>query len=69
VGQSYLFERAGRWFEARAKTSADHPGPACPVGTTKCTSCHMPKIELPDFHHEFTDHRIRTVRKGDPFPQ
>jgi hypothetical protein len=54
---------------AAGKTSADHPGPACPVGTTKCTSCHMPKVELPDFHHEFTDHRIRTVRKGEPFPQ
>ena len=24
--------------------------------------CHMPKFELPDSHHKFTDHEIRVVR-------
>jgi hypothetical protein len=53
---------------AGGEATANHPARACSVSTTKCVSCHMPKIELPDFHHEFTDHRIRVVRKGEPFP-
>jgi hypothetical protein len=28
----------------------------------------MPKYELPDAHHRFTDHRIRIAREGDPYP-
>jgi hypothetical protein len=50
------------------QTSTDHPGRPCTVGVKECVSCHMPKIEVPNFHHEFTDHRIRIVRKGEPFP-
>ncbi len=41
---------------------------ACPVATSKCTECHMPKIELPGGHMIFTDHQIRIVRAGDPYP-
>jgi hypothetical protein len=41
---------------------ANHPGAACPVATTNCASCHMPKIEVPSMHALFTDHRIRIVR-------
>jgi len=48
--------------------TADHPGKPCPAGSPKCVSCHMPKIEVPGFHHAFPDHRIRIVRTGDPFP-
>ncbi|HEY0565005.1 MAG TPA: multiheme c-type cytochrome [Terriglobales bacterium] len=44
------------------------PGKACPVATSNCASCHMPKYELPDAHHRFTDHRIRSAREGDPYP-
>lgn len=54
---------------AAGQTSIGHPGRPCSVGTKECVSCHMPKIEVPNFHHEFTDHRIRIVRKGEPFPQ
>lgn len=46
----------------------DHPGAACPVSTKNCVTCHMPKIEIPDLHSTFTDHRIRIVRKGEAFP-
>jgi hypothetical protein len=53
---------------AAGQTSTDHPGRPCTVGVKECVSCHMPKIEVPNFHHEFTDHRIRIVRKGEPFP-
>ena len=45
-----------------------HPAPACPVSDKNCVTCHMPKYELPEMHAKFTDHRIRIVRKGEPFP-
>jgi hypothetical protein len=41
---------------------ANHPGAACPVATSNCASCHMPKVEVPSMHAPFTDHRIRVVR-------
>jgi Cytochrome c554 and c-prime len=34
----------------------------CKVGSSKCTSCHMPKYELRQTHAIFTDHYIRVVR-------
>ena len=40
----------------------------CKVSKNHCTSCHMPKLELPGAHHKFTDHRIRIVRADEPFP-
>jgi hypothetical protein len=42
--------------------TTSHPGRACKVGRAKCSSCHMPKYEVPDMHFEFTDHLIRVVR-------
>lgn len=42
---------------------------ACPVSTKKCTTCHMPKVELPTMHAEFTDHWIRIAKPGDPVPR
>lgn len=51
------------------KQSLDHPGPACKVSTRDCASCHMPKYELADFHYRFTDHDIRVVREGAPYPE
>ena len=53
---------------AKAMVNADHPGHACPVAQNNCTNCHMPKYEFPDVHHKFTDHEIRIVRQGPPFP-
>jgi hypothetical protein len=40
----------------------------CPVAGAKCVSCHMPKVELPGSHSLFTDHQIRIVHAGDPYP-
>jgi hypothetical protein len=40
----------------------------CPVSQKSCASCHMPKVEIPGSHTQFTDHRIRIARKGEPFP-
>lgn len=52
---------------AAAKGEARSPR-ICKVGKSDCASCHMPKVELPGAHFKFTDHRIRIVREGAPFP-
>ncbi len=56
-------------------TTKDHPikdavhtAGACPVATTKCVSCHMPKTGLPEMHYSFTDHNIRIARDASAFP-
>jgi len=43
--------------------------PACPVSTSKCATCHMPKVELRGMHAEFTDHWIRVVKPNEPVPR
>jgi cytochrome c554/c'-like protein len=43
---------------ADVSPTADRPGRSCPVRTSDCVSCHMPKFDVPDMHHEFTDHLI-----------
>ena len=48
--------------------TAPAAGARCPVATSKCVSCHMPKVDLPEMHYAFTDHNIRIVRKGAGFP-
>ncbi len=40
----------------------------CRVAKTNCVTCHMPKNELPGAHARFTDHQIRIVRAGEPYP-
>ena len=50
------------------KCTACHGAAACPAGKQSCVICHMPKIELPGAHARFTDHQIRIVRAGDPYP-
>lgn len=40
----------------------------CPVAKANCVNCHMPKIDLPGAHAEFTDHQIRVVRPNTPYP-
>ena len=46
----------------------ERSAPACPVSKQQCTTCHMPKIELPGGHAKFTDHWIRIVKVGEPIP-
>jgi len=36
----------------------------CKVAAAGCSSCHMPKVEVPGSHHKFTDHDIRIVAQG-----
>jgi hypothetical protein len=40
----------------------------CSVSRSRCVTCHMPKIELPNSHYRFSDHRIRIVRPNEPYP-
>ena len=53
---------------AAAAKLADHPGPACPVATSNCASCHMPKYTVPQMRTKFTDHQIRIVKDFNTFP-
>jgi len=48
--------------------TVSHDRPACPVATSRCTSCHMAKVYVPEMHDNFTDHRIRIAKAGEAFP-
>jgi Cytochrome c554 and c-prime len=52
-----------------AKPTKALPGKACPVATSKCVTCHMPKYQPPTLHSLFTDHWIRVVKAGKPYPE
>lgn len=54
--------------EKGATKTANKPGAACPVATKECVTCHMPKVEPPNMHSSFTDHWIRIVLPGKPYP-
>jgi len=41
---------------------------SCPVATSGCVTCHMPKVALPGGHQIFTDHDIRIVHANEPYP-
>ena len=50
------------------KTATHADAKACPVGTSKCASCHMPEVKLPNGLMSFHDHLIRVVKPGAPYP-
>ncbi len=55
---------------SRSKGSGEttqHTASGCPVASSRCVTCHMPKYELAGSHFKFTDHRIRVMRLGDTF--
>ena len=52
-----------------ASQAKGHQNAACPVANSRCTSCHMPKVYVPEMRDKFTDHRIRIARAGEPFPE
>jgi len=56
---------------SQASRSSDQAGAAakaCPKATANCTTCHMPKYDVPEMHGKFTDHFIRIVRASEPYP-
>jgi hypothetical protein len=54
--------------EASTQQKTGAAAKKCPVATSNCVSCHMPKVEIPGLHFQFTDHDIRIARKGDAYP-
>ena len=40
----------------------------CKVGTKDCVTCHMQKVAPPQAHFKFTDHYIRVIKPGAPYP-
>jgi hypothetical protein len=63
-------ETSASSYDARCSAchSAAQHTKTCTVAKAKCVTCHMPKIELPGAHASFTDHQIRIVRAGEPYP-
>ncbi len=53
--------------KAPAQTASSPHAPGCPVAKSKCASCHMPQVYVPDMKNTFTDHRIRVVKAGEAF--
>ncbi|HEY3974642.1 MAG TPA: multiheme c-type cytochrome [Candidatus Sulfotelmatobacter sp.] len=57
---------------SEVETSVQNNGPIhakiCPTAKSDCVSCHMPKVKLPNGLMTFTDHEIRVVKPGEPFP-
>lgn len=53
---------------AKAELDEGRAAKPCPISKSLCVSCHMPKVDIPGSHFRFTDHRIRTVKAGEPFP-
>lgn len=54
--------------KAPGKRDRVHSAPACPVSRDRCVTCHMPKVTIPGSHFQFTDHYIRIVHPGAPYP-
>ena len=65
-----LISYDAKCLACHGKTAASGGSPvkSCPVSKTNCASCHMPKVSLPGGHAVFTDHFIRIVRPGEPYP-
>jgi cytochrome c554/c'-like protein len=55
-------------LKSKREKAEGHPGKACPVARKNCVSCHMPRVVVPNMHAPFTDHRIRIVKRGAPYP-
>jgi hypothetical protein len=53
---------------AKGMSAVHATAPACPRATKDCVTCHMPKLNLPGAHFAFTDHYIRVVQPGKPYP-
>ena len=52
-----------------ASSQAGATAKACRSATKRCSSCHMPKTNLPGAHAKFTDHFIRIVRSDAFYPK
>jgi hypothetical protein len=55
-------------LQTQAQIQAQTQAKICPTAKSDCVSCHMPKVKLPNGLITFTDHQIRIVKPGAPFP-
>ena len=53
---------------AAAGSDGSRTAAVCPKASANCVSCHMPRYEIPGSHNLFTDHQIRIVKPGEPYP-
>jgi hypothetical protein len=60
--------RGAATYDAKCQVCHGVSVKSCPTAKKDCTTCHMPKIELPGAHRQFTDHQIRIVRAKQPYP-
>jgi hypothetical protein len=59
----------GKCLACHASSAAGpKDAPNCPVAAEGCSSCHMPRVEIPGSHFRFADHHIRVHRPGDAYP-
>jgi len=65
-----LLETSAAAYDSKCTAchSAKADAKTCNRAKQNCVNCHMPKIELPGAHARFTDHQIRIVRPGEPYP-
>jgi cytochrome c554/c'-like protein len=68
-------ETSAAGYDARCAachaTTARHTKAAarvCRVSARLCVTCHMPRLDLPGAHRQFTDHWIRIARANQPYP-
>jgi hypothetical protein len=62
-------QRTAEFYDSKCQACHASAGfKVCRVAKQGCTGCHMPKVEVPEMHDQFTDHRIRIVHKGDAYP-
>ena len=60
--------KSAAYYDAKCQECHNAPtAKTCKVGQKDCTTCHMPKVDFPGGHFQFTDHRIRIVR-GTAYP-
>jgi hypothetical protein len=55
-------------LEAKPAVANGVHAKVCPVAKSNCSSCHMPKVPLPNGLMELTDHQIRVVKPNEPYP-
>jgi predicted CXXCH cytochrome family protein len=54
--------------DSKGTSKGAHVATVCSEGRQGCVACHMPKVEIPEMHHAFTDHWIRIVKNDAPYP-
>jgi hypothetical protein len=65
-------EACHKMTSEKGVTTSEKPevrkAPLCPTSKKNCVECHMPQYSIPGAHFKFTDHEIRIVRRGEPYP-